>query len=127
MLDNEDLRVERLTTVSGPSDDLLEHNVVYAFYPRQLPSKSDFGAVLHHEGLVVRRSDLVRDLSKLIVDCESPECIEKRWIWTRMHVHSQQWQVSQSICLSVSRSIKTNLFKARFPLPELTARVNGPS
>ena len=91
---DEILRVQRLTPVSktSPYSDWMSPDVVYAVYHRRL--LSIFGDPLHLEGLVVRRSDLVGDLSPLIIGCEYPRCIAERWISARMNVRSQQWQAS---------------------------------
>ena len=93
---DEILRVQRLTPLSetSPYSDWMSADIIYAVYPRRL--LSIFGAPLHLEGLVARRSDLVADLSPLIVGCESPGCIEERWISSQMNVHSQQWQASHT-------------------------------
>jgi len=91
---NEISRVRRLTPLSetSPYSDWMSFDIIYAVYPRRL--LSIFGTPLHLEGLVARRSDLVAELNPLIVGCESPGCIEDRWISAQMNVHTQHWQAS---------------------------------
>jgi hypothetical protein len=81
-------RFRRLTETVNHSADT-DH--LYAFYPRRQPFY--LGYVLHVDGLVARRRDLLADLGGFVAACRSPGCLETGWIRRALGRRSRQWQV----------------------------------